>query len=244
MYPENISIEDMDLDQHNFKSTYQMPKQKSCAVVGNSGILLNSLCGEDIDSNDFVIRCNVPDVSNYVKDVGTKTNVTIVFQATMLYLYRLYLNGTIHDEVLTRLHLLNDTILWYPESFRSKNVPKNTAKAALKYLKTNFDLSFQFAITFDNQLTWRLRRILKVTTPTTGIRAIIGALSLCEHVNVYGFYPYALDLNGNNVSYHYYGPFLTVDEFDTKHNFSSEFQSLKILDNKNILRLVTNTCKS
>ncbi|XP_006815196.1 alpha-2,8-sialyltransferase 8B-like [Saccoglossus kowalevskii] len=236
----------MELDQRKWKTlnilTYHLPRQQNCAVVGNSGILRNSSCGEDIDSNDFVFRCNIPDVNNYVKDVGTKTNVNIVFQTTMLELYKLSLKQSTNDELLERLRFINDSILWYPENFQSKTVTNVTAKVALSYLNTEFNLSFRFAITAVPLFTHTLKRLLKVARPTTGMRAIIAALSLCGHVNVYGFYPYAFDQNGNNVSYHYYGPSRKVNDLNTPHNFSTEFQTLQALHEKNILRLVTDKC--
>ncbi|KAK7940072.1 hypothetical protein WMY93_003398 [Mugilogobius chulae] len=48
----------------------------TCAVVGNGGILVNSSCGEAIDSAQFVIRCNLPPINkDYGKHVGKKTNI-------------------------------------------------------------------------------------------------------------------------------------------------------------------------
>nr|XP_006825039.1 PREDICTED: alpha-2,8-sialyltransferase 8B-like [Saccoglossus kowalevskii] len=237
----------MDLDQSNWiplnKSTYHLPRQKNCAVVGNSGILRNSACGEDIDSNDFVFRCNVPDVDNYVKDVGHKTNVNIVFQTTMLELYDLCTNATLNESTLAeRLNVLNGSIIWYPESFKSKIVTNETVKLVLKCIETKFNLQFQFAVSALG-FTGNMRRLLNLKKPTTGMRAIVAALSLCEHVNVYGFYPYIFDQNGKNVSYHYYGPFFRLDSFDTSHNYSAEFHTLQTLDNRNVLRLFTNDCK-
>ncbi|KAF5903269.1 alpha-2,8-sialyltransferase 8F-like isoform X1, partial [Clarias magur] len=62
----------------------------SCAVVGNGGILANSSCGKQINSATYVIRCNLPPVSNgHEKDTGTKTNIvtanpTLLFRRSLL----------------------------------------------------------------------------------------------------------------------------------------------------------------
>ncbi|KAL2650980.1 hypothetical protein R1flu_019108 [Riccia fluitans] len=50
-------------------------RYRSCAVVGNSGILLNSSYGDQIDSHEMVIRLNNAKVFGFEKHVGTKTGL-------------------------------------------------------------------------------------------------------------------------------------------------------------------------
>lgn len=50
----------------------------TCAVVGNSGILLGSNHGELINSHEFVIRLNNARVTGYLRDVGSKTSLSFV----------------------------------------------------------------------------------------------------------------------------------------------------------------------
>jgi len=50
----------------------------SCAVVGNSGMVLDSTHGEFIDSHDTVIRFNDAVVEGYEKSVGSRTDIRIV----------------------------------------------------------------------------------------------------------------------------------------------------------------------
>ena len=42
----------------------------SCAVVGNSPIILEKEFGNDIDSHDVVIRFNIAETEGYEKHVG------------------------------------------------------------------------------------------------------------------------------------------------------------------------------
>ena len=95
--------------------------KRTCAVVGNSGILLNSGCGSEIDSHGFVIRSNLAPLKYYKTDVGSRTNImTINGQGFTGLVASLLKNGTDKTKVenLDRLQFLNESILWYTKGGR------------------------------------------------------------------------------------------------------------------------------
>ncbi|XP_066281242.1 alpha-2,8-sialyltransferase 8F-like isoform X2 [Branchiostoma lanceolatum] len=71
------------------KSPFPEKRFGRCAVVGNGGILRDSKCAAEIDSADFVFRCNLPPltVDKYRPWVGVKTNFTTA-PMSMLKKYR------------------------------------------------------------------------------------------------------------------------------------------------------------
>jgi len=52
-----------------------------CAVVGNSGVLLNTTFGKDIDDHEIVIRLNAAPTHGYVEHVGMKTTARVMNNA-------------------------------------------------------------------------------------------------------------------------------------------------------------------
>ncbi|KAI8489907.1 hypothetical protein Bbelb_322680 [Branchiostoma belcheri] len=77
---ENFVIFKFNQSEKNGTSVTRTPvgHYRTCAVVGNSGILRDSGCGDDIDRNDFVIRVNGAPLKTFEQDVGEKTNMTII----------------------------------------------------------------------------------------------------------------------------------------------------------------------
>jgi hypothetical protein len=53
----------------------------NCAVVGNSGVLLNTTFGRDIDAHQVVIRLNAAPTHGYVQHVGLKTTARVMNNA-------------------------------------------------------------------------------------------------------------------------------------------------------------------
>uniref|UniRef100_A0A9L0TKW8 ST8 alpha-N-acetyl-neuraminide alpha-2,8-sialyltransferase 2 n=1 Tax=Equus caballus TaxID=9796 RepID=A0A9L0TKW8_HORSE len=87
---------------------------RTCAIVGNSGVLLNSGCGQEIDTHSFVIRCNLAPVQEYARDVGLKTDLVTMNPSVIQRAFEDLVNATWREKLLQRLHSLNGSILWIP----------------------------------------------------------------------------------------------------------------------------------
>jgi len=64
----------------NVYAPYNFEDLESTSVVCNSGEILNSKSGEEIESNECVVRLNNAPCSGYKKDVGEKTSFRFVNQ--------------------------------------------------------------------------------------------------------------------------------------------------------------------
>ncbi|XP_037545178.1 alpha-2,8-sialyltransferase 8F [Nematolebias whitei] len=213
----------------------------TCAVVGNGGILANSSCGKAIDSAHFVIRCNLPPLSNgYEKHVGTKTDLVTANPSILLEKYAA-LNGR-RRSFVENLKSYGDSMLLLPAFSYGRNTP-----VSLRALYTIEDFGSPIQPVFFNPgylqslaLFWRSQG-LRAARLSTGIIMTSLALELCENVNLYGFWPFSihpytlLDLTN-----HYY------DDRKTKvkvHAMPDEFNFLLRLHGQGVLRLHLGGCE-
>ena len=72
------SVEDLCSDMIELNYIDDNFNGKSCAIVGNSSILLDKEYGNDIDKHDVVIRCNLGRTNGFEKHTGSKTSFRFV----------------------------------------------------------------------------------------------------------------------------------------------------------------------
>uniref|UniRef100_H2ZV87 CMP-N-acetylneuraminate-poly-alpha-2,8-sialyltransferase n=1 Tax=Latimeria chalumnae TaxID=7897 RepID=H2ZV87_LATCH len=97
---------------------------KTCAVVGNSGILLGSSCGKEIDSHEFVIRCNLAPLVEFAEDVGIESDFITMNPSVIQRAFGGFHNETDREKFVYRLAMLNDSVLWIP-AFMAKGGEKH-----------------------------------------------------------------------------------------------------------------------
>ncbi|XP_033101332.1 beta-galactoside alpha-2,6-sialyltransferase 2-like, partial [Anneissia japonica] len=91
-----------------------VPKKRSCAVIGNSGILLKSSCGSEIDSHEFVLRSNIAPILGFEKDVGYRHD----FVSLNLELSRIATSclenssNPCFEEMVNRFKVYDQSIIW------------------------------------------------------------------------------------------------------------------------------------
>ncbi|KAM4716671.1 alpha-2,8-sialyltransferase 8F-like [Anableps anableps] len=213
----------------------------SCAVVGNAGILTNSSCGEMIDSAEFVIRCNLPPLTNgYEKHVGIKTDLVSANPSIFLLKYESLLGS--RRKFMEKLCQYGNSMLLLPTFSYLKNVavcmrtfhtiqdfgsPVKPIYFSPKYLK---DLD-----TFWRSQGWKAVRL------TSGMILASMALEICDNVHLYGFWPFDIHPQTfKELTNHYYDDKRPKGGF---HAMPEEFNLLLQLHNKGVLKLHLGNCE-
>uniref|UniRef100_A0A3B5MUP7 ST8 alpha-N-acetyl-neuraminide alpha-2,8-sialyltransferase 6 n=1 Tax=Xiphophorus couchianus TaxID=32473 RepID=A0A3B5MUP7_9TELE len=188
----------------------------TCAVIGNGGIVANSSCGKMINSADFVIRCNLPPLSDgYEKDVGTKTNL-VTANPTILFKKFESLVGR-RRPLMEKLSSYGNSMLLLP----AFSFGMNTA-VCMRTLYTIQDFESAIHPVFINpEYLIKLSKFwhahgLKEARLSTGVMMTSLALELCDDVHLYGFWPFGIHpFNFKNLTNHYY------DDMKPNTNFHS-----------------------
>ncbi|KAM4536192.1 alpha-2,8-sialyltransferase 8F-like [Fundulus diaphanus] len=213
----------------------------TCAVVGNAGIIANSSCGKMINSADFVIRCNLPPLTNgYEKDVGTKTDVVTANPSIFLSKYEA-LTGR-RRPIMERLSSYGNSLLLLP----AFSFGMNTA-VCMRALYTLQDFQAAIQPVFVNPdylhklfLFWRSQG-LQEGRLTTGVIMASLALELCDNVHLYGFWPFSVHpYKIKNLTNHYYDDMKPNAHV---HSMPSEFNTLLQLHREGVLRLHLGDCE-
>jgi hypothetical protein len=147
---------------------------KSCAVVGNSGVLLQSLYGNEIDSHEAVFRMNQAVVRGFEPHVGRRT--TFFFQ---------------HDVDWRPGRMIKERMLKFiPGAFafaRDANLSISYhCDDALRRIRSHVEGVRQQL--FGSKAAWF----------SSGEYLVWSTLAVCRHVSVFGFY------TGPGVPYYYF----------------------------------------
>lgn len=219
---------------------------KTCAVVGNSGILLKSGCGKEIDNHSFVIRCNLAPLEGFADDVGLRSDFTTMNPSVIQRVYGGLQEETQQENLIQRLRQLNDSVLW---------IPAFMVKGGMKHVDTVNELILKHKLKVRTAYPslrlihavrgyWVTNKI-NIKRPTTGLLMYTMATRFCDEIYLYGFWPFPKDASGNPVKYHYFdGLKYRYLSNAGPHRMPLEFQTLQRLHSKGALKLTTSKCTS
>ncbi|XP_053575530.1 alpha-2,8-sialyltransferase 8F-like [Bombina bombina] len=184
------------------KSPFPKKPIKQCAVVGNGGILYKSSCGSEIDQADFVFRLNLPPLIPE-EDTGRKTDVVSANPSILEHKFQ---------SLTEKRKPFIDKINTYGAALILMSAFSYTGNTAIAFrvLHSLEDVGLNEKVIFFHpeyiknlHLYWTKRGI-QVKRLSSGFILANAALELCEKVKLYGFWPFSKDLNGNEITHHYY----------------------------------------
>lgn len=151
-------------------STFKtMTMQETCAIIGNGGIILDSGCGEEIDSHDCVLRANMAETDGYSEDVGSKTTLMMVNVQMTNKIFRVLSqhNGTARDSMEKIFRSLNETIIWYGKALSPGSKHSKQMRDIAVHLENNsFNTRFAFSYKSAGEVSKRLVPSLKIEHST------------------------------------------------------------------------------
>ncbi|XP_062410340.1 alpha-2,8-sialyltransferase 8E-like [Sardina pilchardus] len=218
---------------------YSRSAFKRCAVVGNGGISTNSKCGKEIDSADFVFRCNIPPVSaKYSADVGSKTDFVTInpsiikdkFQSLDRWRRPFY-------EVLKSYK--NASVVLPPFHQRWNTGFSFRAKYTLDDFRSPGSVLFFHPQYLHNVTRFWKQQGVRASRLSTGLMLVTIAMELCEEVHLYGFWSFPTNPEGASITHHYY------DDVKAKpghHAMPLELFKFLHMHTRGILHLHTQPC--
>ncbi|XP_072551067.1 alpha-2,8-sialyltransferase 8B [Salminus brasiliensis] len=218
---------------------------KQCAIVGNSGILLNSSCGHEIDSHDFVIRCNLAPVEEYAEDVGLRSSLVTMNPSVVQRAFQDLSSKEWRQRFVQRLQALSGSVLWIP-AFMAKGGEDRVEWAVRLILShtVNVHAAFPSLRLLHAVRGYWLTNNIQIKRPTTGLLMYTMATRFCDEIHLYGFWPFARDSDGKPVKYHYYDTLkYQYTSSSSPHTMPLEFRTLSTLHRQGALRLHTGTCE-
>ncbi|XP_033125492.1 alpha-N-acetylneuraminide alpha-2,8-sialyltransferase-like [Anneissia japonica] len=218
------------------KKTYS-----KCSLVGSSGILSGSHCGKQIDGSEFVIRMNAPPLQNFSTDVGLKANLTTMNPSIVSKKYFYLIRKTDKDSFLSKMREFK-TYLYIPVFSTpigfdiSVNVAKTIKNISSYPVKPLFMHPDHFLA---SSKFWKSSGITAERI-SSGLYMVSVAITLCNEINLFGFWPFHYDHNNKTVDYHYYGQgFVPLPKV---HHFAEEFKLLLDLHDRGVLKMHVGTC--
>ncbi|XP_066284215.1 alpha-2,8-sialyltransferase 8B-like [Branchiostoma lanceolatum] len=242
LHPDTHTVK-LNLGKLSKQATGEFGHYNTCAVVANSGILLGSRCGTEIDSKDYVIRIDLPLIRGFEKDVGRRTNMTMLNSSTPKRIKKSsHLKNRTKDVYERRLRDIDGTVLVGGKNSKSKIME------AVKLYKLSFLLlsSRSSQKSGLNKLASTLGNKKFGGNPTTGLVTVLMMTTFCDHPYLYGFFPFQKDAKNTPIPYHYYpGDFIKPIEQNAggHHHMAREYDFFRDLHKQGVLKMQVGPCE-
>ncbi|XP_071508371.1 alpha-2,8-sialyltransferase 8B-like [Diadema antillarum] len=244
--PDEMKITSSLTRLKRYNQARSLPLIDSCAIVGNSGVLLDSNCGDVIDEANLVLRMNLaPAGGEYARDVGSKTNITTIngeqSRAMAACAKVEYTNTSVDNlpddcrSLLKVMRRLNNSVIWCVKGFILIKYIRKGLEFYKKYHGLKTSLAFSPVSPVGTAGKW-----MKIKHATTGAALYVAANTFCRRITLFGFYPRYVDPTNRTLRYHYYDD--TPKNYSTSpHSFNKEFDVWQSLQDDGYLQVI-NDC--